>query len=251
MLINNVMERIFEIFRRVQSWVSAHWRVVMALLCMIVLMQQCTINRLHWELDRLSRPLRPDAAAADSVGRAMADTASAPAAVADTASAPAAVADTASAAVRQGGAASAGSFPVWGVVLIVLAAASVVGAVAYMWVNAIFPVGLSFRGRLAQNAQGQLVFSIRVRNRSRKVVELDRAQVNFVMGPSQVRRFRAGVPSLPISLQPKTTYEAQINLTGLISANIELCKAKAISLSLMANGRMHSTLPRPVKFKTA
>lgn len=231
MLFKNMMERIFEILRRVQSWVSAHWRVVMALLCMVVFMQQCTINRLHWELDRLSRPVRPDASA-DSAMRA-------------------AVADTASVAARQGGAASAGSFPAWGVVLIVLAVAAVFGAVAYMWVNAIFPIGLSFRGRLAQNAQGQLIFSIRVRNRSRKVVELGHAQVNFVMGPSQVRRFRAGVPTLPISLQPKTGYEAQINLTGLISANIELCKAKAISLSLMANGRMHSTLPRPVKFKTA
>ncbi len=241
MLFNNMMERIFEIFRRAQSWVTAHWRVVMALLCMVVFMQQCTINRLHWELDRLSRPVRPDVSA-DSAIRG---------AVADTASAPAAVADTASAAVRQGGVAPAGSFPVWGVALIVLAVVAVFGAVAYMWVNAIFPIGLSFRGRLAQNAQGQLIFSIRVRNRSRKVVELDHAQVNFVMGPSQVRRFRAGVPTLPISLQPKTGYEAQINLTGLISANIELCKAKAISLSLIANGRMHSTLPRPVKFKTA
>ena len=240
MLFKNMMERIFEILRRVQSWVSAHWRVVMALLCMVVFMQQCTINRLHWELDRLSRPVRPDASADSAMRAAVADTASV-----------AAVADTASVAARQGGAASAGSFPAWGVVLIVLAVAAVFGAVAYMWVNAIFPIGLSFRGRLAQNAQGQLIFSIRVRNRSRKVVELGHAQVNFVMGPSQVRRFRAGVPTLPISLQPKTGYEAQINLTGLISANIELCKAKAISLSLMANGRMHSTLPRPVKFKTA
>ena len=96
-----------------------------------------------------------------------------------------------------------------------------------------------------------MVFAIKVKNRSSKEVELSNAQVNFVMGPSQVRKFRANVPSLPITLQPHTSFESQINLTGLITANLELAQAKAIGMSVVANGKSHSTIPRPVKIQTA
>lgn len=232
--------------RRVSDWVAARWRMVMAMLCFVVVLQQCTINRLQWEVERLARPqyvlARPD-----TVRPGAADTARV---VADSA---AAGAGTLVVAVGAGGAegADGGGGGPWLWLLVVAAVGGLAFAAVRMWRGAMFPVGLGYRVRLARTPQGQLFFSMRVSNRSRRVVELGGAQVNFIMGPAQTRRFRANVDSMPISLQPGTSYQAQINLTGLISANLELAKAKAISLSVVANGRGLTSLPRPVRIKVA
>lgn len=235
--------------RRASDWVAAHWRMVMAMLCFVILLQQCTINRLQWEVERLARPqyvlARPDTLAPRA-----ADTARVAANAADSV-----VAGVDTLAVATGGHAGAAADEGGGRPWVWLLVAAAIGALAFatvhMWREALFPVGLGYRVRLSRTPQGQLFFALRVTNRSRRVVELGGAQVNFIMGPAQTRRFRANVDSLPISLQPKTSYEAQINLTGLIAANLELAKAKAISLSIVANGRGLTSLPRPVKIKVA
>ncbi len=232
--------------RRASDWVAARWRMVMAMLCFVVVLQQCTINRLQWEVERLARPqyvlARPD-----SLSPGAADSARVAVRVADSA---AAAVDTLAVAPGGGEEGGGGGGP-WLWLLAVAAAGGLAFAAVHMWRNALFPIGLGYRVRLARTPQGQLLFSMRVSNRSRRVVELGGAQVNFVMGPAQTRRFRANVDSMPISLQPGTSYEAQINLTGLVAANLELAKAKAISLSVVANGRGLTSLPRPVRIKVA
>lgn len=236
--------------RRASDWVAARWRMVMAMLCFVVVLQQCTINRLQWEVERLARPqyvlARPD-----TIRPGVADTARAAARAADDS----AVAgfDTLAVAVgvHGGEGTDGGGWGGWLWLLVVAAVGAMAFAAVQMWRNALFPVGLGYRVRLARTPQGQLFFSMRVSNRSRRVVELGGAQVNFIMGPAQTRRFRTNVDSLPISLQPGTSYEAQINLTGLVAANLELAKAKAISLSVVANGRGLTSLPRLVRIKVA
>lgn len=233
--------------RRASDWVAAHWRMVMTMLCFVVVLQQCTINRLQWEVERLARPQyvlsRPDtlarAAAADTA-RAAADTAS-----------PAADTLVVAGGPREASDASGGGPGPWLWLLAVAATGGLAFAAVRMWRNAVFPIGLGYRVRLSRTPQGQLLFSMRVSNRSRRAVDLSGAQVNFIMGPAQTRRFRANVDSMPISLQPGTSYEAQINLTGLVAANLELAKARAISLSVVADGRGLTSLPRPVRIKVA
>ncbi len=226
--------------RRASDWVAAHWRMVMTMLCFVVVLQQCTINRLQWEVERLARPQyvlsRPDTLAR----AAAADTASPAADTLVVAGGPRAASDA------PGG----GSGP-WLWLLAVAVAGGLAFAAVRMWRNAVFPIGLGYRVRLSRTPQGQLLFSMRVSNRSRRAVDLSGAQVNFIMGPAQTRRFRANVDSMPISLQPGTSYEAQINLTGLVAANPELAKARAISLSVVADGRGLTSLPRPVRIKVA
>lgn len=226
--------------RRASDWVAAHWRMVMTMLCFVVVLQQCTINRLQWEVERLARPQyvlsRPDTLAR----AAAADTASPAADTLVVAGGPRAASDA------PGG----GSGP-WLWLLAVAVAGGLAFAAVRMWRNAVFPIGLGYRVRLSRTPQGQLLFSMRVSNRSRRAVDLSGAQVNFIMGPAQTRRFRANVDSMPISLQPGTSYEAQINLTGLVAANLELAKARAISLSVVADGRGLTSLPRPVRIKVA
>lgn len=243
-----MLDSILVFLRRASDWVAAHWRMVMAMLCFVILLQQCTINRLQWEVERLARPqyvlARPD-----SLALRVADSARVAAPRADSASAGVDTLVVAGADGEVAGADGGGRSWVW--ILVAAAVVALAFVAVRMWRDALFPVGLGYRVRLSRTPQGQLFFALRVSNRSRRVVELGGAQVNFIMGPAQTRRFRANVDSLPISLQPKTSYEAQINLTGLIAANLELAKARAISLSVVANGRGLTSLPRPVKIKVA
>lgn len=234
------MDKILQFFVKVQRWVEAHWRIVVVTLCLLVFMQQCTINRLRWEIQQLAQA---GAAAHDTATTVAPNVASPDTLVADSLLLHSPTADE----VRQAG---ESSFSWWTLVIILIVIAAVAFGVFYAMRNAIYPIGISYRGKV-KSVGGQLVFAIKVTNRSRKEVELSNAQVNFIMGASQVRKFRANVPSLPISLQPHTSFESQINLTGLITANLELAQAKAISMSVVANGKSHSTLPRPVKIQTA
>ncbi len=235
------MDKIFQFFVKIQRWVEAHWRIVLVTLCMLIFMQQCTINRLRWEIQHM---VQSGALAHDSAATASPDHVTAP----DTSVADSLLLHTPTDdEVRQAG---ESSFSWWTFAIIVVVIAAIGFGIFYALRNAIYPIGISYSGKV-KSVGGQLVFAIKVKNRSSKEVELSNAQVNFVMGPSQVRKFRANVPSLPISLQPHTSFEAQINLTGLITANLELAQAKAIGMSVVANGKSHSTIPRPVKIQTA
>lgn len=235
------MDKIFQFFVKIQRRVEAHWRIVLVTLCMLIFMQQCTINRLRWEIQHM---VQSGALAHDSAATASPDHVTAP----DTSVADSLLLHTPTAdEVRQAG---ESSFSWWTFAIIVVVIAAIGFGIFYALRNAIYPIGISYSGKV-KSVGGQLVFAIKVKNRSSKEVELSNAQVNFVMGPSQVRKFRANVPSLPISLQPHTSFEAQINLTGLITANLELAQAKAIGMSVVANGKSHSTIPRPVKIQTA
>lgn len=234
------MNKIVEILARVQRWIEAHWRMVMVFLCMIIFMQQCTIGRLRGMVEGMVERMAVarDSVACDSVVMA-----------GDTAMADSLLLHRPTQSEVREKLGETGGVRWWVVVLIVVVAGGVVGYVVARR-RGVYPFGLSYSGKV-KSENGQLLFVIAVRNKSRREIELSGAQVNFVMGASQVRRFRANVSSLPITLQPGTSFEAQINLTGLVSANLELAQARAISMSVEADGKMHTTLPRPVKIEAA
>ncbi|MBQ2322141.1 MAG: hypothetical protein II375_06240 [Bacteroidales bacterium] len=239
------MDRIYQLLGRVRRFVETHWRMVVATLCMIVVLQQCTINRLNWEIEQIAtrRPDSPSQSDTLSGGGA------AVVATADTL-APDSLRLHSPSISDAGGQSAERSFP-W---ILALAGGLVVGIGIYVFYavrTARFPFGVAFRSKLRQPQQGQVVFHIKISNRSPKTVDLSDAQVNFMMGVSRVRRFRANVPTLPITLQPHTSFEAQINLTGLIGANLELFQAKAISMSVGVDGKMHNTMPHRVSFRQA
>ncbi|MCI5776979.1 MAG: hypothetical protein MR215_05055 [Bacteroidales bacterium] len=239
------MDKIYQLVGRVRRFIEAHWRMVLVTLSMIVVLQQCTINRLRWEVEQMAT--RPSVIMSHADSAAIADAKPNVVAAPDTA-VPDSLslhvpteADTVREAVER-------SVP-W--VLIVIGVV-LLGVGIYIFIavrNAVFPFGVSFRSKLRKPGQGQVAFYVKVSNRSPKSVEVTSAQVNFVMGVGQVRRFRANIPSLPITLQPHTSFDSQINLTGLIGANLELFQAKAISMSLVVSGKTHTTLPHAVAFR--
>lgn len=221
---------------RLNSWLTNHWRIVMWCMLMVMMMQQCTISRLRWEVTQMTQSLGSQPAPAATGSAAPSD--SALAAAPDTALAPAPAEAIDEEAETAGG--------MWVAALVLVIAAGCVVGLIYMRRNAIYPFGIVIRGKL----RSDLTYHIRVANKSRRQVEVAEPLVVFIMGGT-VRKFRANVPQLPMTLDRGTSFEANIDLGGLVRANIDLAAAKAINMSISTNGKRHSTLPTPVKIKTA
>lgn len=223
-----------ELAVRFNSWLSNHWRMVIWCMLMVMMMQQCTISRLRWEVTQMTQGINRQGAIQP-----------APAANPDTATAAQADSTAITATTAQDAEEeSAGKAWIAGLALVIIAGAAI--SLVYMRRNAIYPIGITLRGKL----KGDLTYHIKVANNSRRTVEVAEPLVVFIMG-SGTRKFRANVPQLPLTLDKGTSFEADINLSGLIRANIDLTNAKAINMSIETNGKRHSTLPTPVRIKTA
>ncbi len=227
---------------KANEWISAHWKLVIWCLVVVVLMQQCTINRLQWEVSQLTQgvavqPTQQEEPATD-------------ASPADTITADGDTTGLTNPNALTGPATDHEAHNGWIIALVTVLLTCGVIAYLYMRRNGIYPIGTSIRGKLKSNGAGRLTYWIRVKNNSRKQIEVAEPLVYFVMGGSS-RKFRANVPQLPLTLDAGTSFETEINLAGLISANMELCNAKAIGMSVSTNGKRHNTIPTPVKIKTA
>ncbi len=219
------------------EWLSGHWRMVIWCMLMVMMMQQCTISRLRWEVGQLTQGVSQQMAPPppDSIKIGESQPLPAPA---DTT----AIAENDSEDGEEEN--SAGN--IWLVALGVIIAAGLVISFFYMRRNAIYPIGIVVRGKF----KSDFSYHIKVQNKSRKPVEVSEPLVTFIMGGT-VRKFRANVAQLPQTLTPGTTFETDINLMGLIRANLELTNTKAVGMSIVTNGKRHSTIPTPVKIKTA
>lgn len=235
------MDKIRELAVRFNQWLGNHWRMVIWCMLMVMMMQQCTISRLRWEVTQLtqnsSRPVVLSGPVSDSVsgkGGSLFQPA-------DTVALQSL--ETIKAAQVDEEHNSAGS--IWLVALVVVILAGSAFAVFYMRRNAIYPFGIVVRGKLCRD----MVYHIKVSNKSRRPVEVSEPLVTFIMGGS-ARKFRANVAQLPMTLDKGTSFEADINLAGLVRANLELANAKAVGMSIVTNGKRHNTIPTPVKIKT-
>lgn len=226
---------------KANEWIGAHWRLVIWCLVVVIMMQQCTINRLQWEVTQLTQGVA--APLTQKEGPAIAHPADTLSATGDTATIanPNALTGPATEHETRNG---------WIIALVI--AILVCGVIAYLYMrrNGIYPIGTSIRGKLKSDGAGKLTYWIRVKNNSRKQIEVAEPLVYFIMGGSS-RKFRANVPQLPLTLDAGTSFETEINLSGLIAANMELCNAKAIGMSVSTNGKRHNTIPTPVRIKTA
>ena len=231
-------EKIREYAMRLNGWLAGHWRMVIWCMLMVIMMQQCTISRLRWEVTQMTRSVaQPPAPTTQAAG----DTTHlhAPAAENDTAATDTPTGETASPEANSAG-------NVWLAILSLVALAGIALGIIYMRRNGIYPIGITLRGKL----KSDLTYHIKVSNHSRSPIEVSEPLVVFIMGGA-TRKFRANVAQLPMTLSPKTSFEADINLTGLVRSNLELASAKAISMSIATNGKRHSAIPTPVRIKTA
>lgn len=231
-----------EILAKINLWISQHWRMVMATLAMIILMQQCTISRLRWEVEHITRQpiMLPSSqnSAVDSLAQSNQQ-------LLIQGTQPT---DSLSIAIGQSTIADneVNWMPIIIAIIVVLSIASIV-----IWKlknRGVYPFAYFPNGKLKQNQSGQLLYTLKLKNRSRSELNIDNVTINFRKS-GEVRVFRASVNQLPLSLQPNTSFDTTINLTNLILREPDLLKTMSISVSINCNGVKRTTLPRFVRFQ--
>ncbi len=231
------METLQRWLANINNWIRVHWRITVLTLLFIIMMQQCTINRLYREMayvasQQSSQPTlvtAQDSLAQDTLAQ-----------------------DTLTISTNEVAQPEVGDVEdrgmVWPIVLIAIILLSSI--FVFLRRKGVWPFGLWVSGKLHQEMGGDIYFDLKVNNPSRRVVEISDPIVNFTMRAG-VRKFRAAVQNMPLTLQPGTSFSTTIKLTGLIQNNVELTNSKAISLSVMCNKTKRTTIPQPIKFKTA
>ncbi|MCF0190276.1 MAG: hypothetical protein HUJ96_03325 [Marinilabiliaceae bacterium] len=133
---------------------------------------------------------------------------------------------------------------VWIVVCIILLAA----ALYILYRFGKLPIGVNVSGKMWQDLQGRIVFTLNVRNNKKSPVEVSEAMVEFI-GKSGKRRFRMPVNDFPMTLQSRTSHSVTVSLQRLFDLNSDLRNMMALNVAVKCNGKTKSTLPQPFKFK--
>lgn len=217
---------------RLKEFFDKHNRVIIIGLCLLCLVQTCTISSLRYEVEALrSAPTLP-VLGADST-----------AAVRDTV----VVRDTTLVETPVGAVAEedkGGGLPLWIALVALLAAVGV-----FLYQKSIFPFTANLRGKLWQDLQGNCVYSLTVRNRGKVSVAIDDATIMFSNGGDKKRKFKMPVADFPLTLTKGTSHTVNISLQKLIIAHPELMDYRMIVVMVTANGSTRTTFPAFVKWK--
>lgn len=109
---------------------------------------------------------------------------------------------------------------------------------------------VSLRGRLWQDLQGRVVFTLTVSNRKQGAsVQFEVPTVEFMALRSR-RKFRVPAPDFPITLSGGTSHTVNVSLQRLMAAHPELLSYSVIRMTVAAdNGRTYKTRPVVVRWQ--
>lgn len=109
---------------------------------------------------------------------------------------------------------------------------------------------VSVRGRLWQDLQGRVVFTLTVSNRKQGAsVQFEVPTVEFMALRSR-RKFRVPAPDFPITLSGGTSHTVNVSLQRLMAAHPELLSYSVIRMTVAAdNGRTYKTRPVVVRWQ--
>lgn len=110
------------------------------------------------------------------------------------------------------------------------------------------PFTVSVVGKLWQDLQMRPVYTLTLRNNSRKAVEFNNAMIVFVTKSRQQRKFRMPIKDLPMTLQPGTSHSFTVSIQRLMEQNPDLMGTVVISVQVEAGGKVKKTFPQGVKF---
>lgn len=210
------------------------WAITMAL-AVLVIMQHCTISTLQKEL------------------RFVRDKYEVPATVKTTPTDNSATNAAPQEAVRTAPPATAEEAPrgglrdnnYWAIVALVL----LVGLTVFvLYRKGKLPFGVHVSGKLWQDLNGRVVYTLSVRNRTRKDVTVEKAQIEFIRFRAK-RKFTMPVPDFPITLSAGTSHSVNISLQRLLESDQTLLDFKVIRVSVECNARRRRTAPIGVKWK--
>lgn len=110
------------------------------------------------------------------------------------------------------------------------------------------PFVVSVTGKMWQDLQGRVVYTLTVKNSTRKQVEVSDAMVEF-MDTKKRRKFRMPVKDLPMTLQKGTSHSMTVSLMNLFMNNPDLRAMKALRVLVKVDGKEKHTLPQPYKMQ--
>lgn len=110
------------------------------------------------------------------------------------------------------------------------------------------PFVVSVTGKMWQDLQGRVVYTLTVKNSTRKQVEISDAMVEF-MDTKKRRKFRMPVKDLPMTLQKGTSHSMTVSLMNLFMNNPDLRAMKALRVLVKVDGKEKHTLPQPYKMQ--
>lgn len=110
------------------------------------------------------------------------------------------------------------------------------------------PFMLNVTGKLWQDLNGRIIYTLTIKNKTRNDVTVDNAMITFIKR-GDTRKFRMPVADFPITLSKGTTHSVNVSLQRLFEQNQDLFNYRAIRVSVDCNGKRKNTLPFAIKWK--
>lgn len=129
----------------------------------------------------------------------------------------------------------------------------IAGGVVYFifaWFISLPPFDVKGTGQLWQELSGRIVYTLRVKNRSRKAVTVSDVVIVF-RNFTEKRKFKVPVADFPLMLSKGTSHTVNISLQKLFEQHPELTKYKMVTAYFQCDGKRRGAMPLIVKWKTA
>ncbi len=210
------MNKIKEIFAKLSAFIRAYLGPLCWALFCVTIMQQCMISSLRSELLKVKAG---EIALSENV-------------------------DVVASEIQNTSSSSMG----WGWIITLCILIGAVLYVLYRMGKLKLPFGVSVTGKMWQDLQGRVVYTLTVVNKSRKQVEVSDAMVEF-LDMKNKRKFRMPVKDLPMTLQKGTSHSMTVSLMNLFMNNPDLRAMKALRVMVKVDGKEKHTLPQPYKMQ--
>lgn len=223
-----------QILSQISNFLSRHRTAITVALFVCVVMQQCTISRLSQEIvflrEKYENPIATPAASAKQLADDIAQKAG----------------DALDGALPSEAQETSGTttalYWVFGIAM----------AVVVYWLLArrfgLFPYLLNAKGRIWQDLQGRVVYTLTIKNKTRRDISVQDAMIEF-MGIRDSRKFKAPTSELPMTLAPGTQHSINLPLQRLLERDQQLMNYKAIRAMVTADGKTVRALPLGVRWK--
>lgn len=222
-----------EILQKITAFFDRYRTVIMAVLALCCIMQQCTIGTLRNELKYYKNKYEAPAnntPLSEQMNSDQGPNQTAP------------VLSDGSKGGSKGMSAATLMFILGG--FVVLAGAGIF----LLRYKSIYPFTLSASGKIWQDPYGRVVYTLTVRNKGRKPVNVANAMIEFAKIKDR-RKFRMPVADFPMTLTEGTKHSVNIPLQKLLEQHQELLDYKMIRVSVDGNGTVRKTFPLAIRWK--
>ncbi len=121
---------------------------------------------------------------------------------------------------------------------------------SFAWYKSWWPFSVWLKGKIWQDLNGRVVYTLTATNRGREAVTLNNATIEFINLREQ-RKFRMPVTDFPLTLTKGTTHTFSVSLQKLMEQHQELTNYKMIRVSVECNGTIRRTLPLGIRWQKA